>query len=132
MAYITGKYQLDSQENFGEFLEHMGASPEKKKLVGNPNSQIEIILDDDKYTQVTNAGSKTFTLGEEYEQGPGEVGGKAKMMMKMPGDNVIVTTSLEKTGNAAGLIVTRTFTEMGCNVKFEKGEIIAKKVFKRI
>ena len=38
------------------------------------------------------------------------------MMMKMPGDNVIVTTSLEKTGNAAGLIVTRTFTEMGCNV----------------
>ena len=38
------------------------------------------------------------------------------MMMKRTGDNVIVTTSLEKTGNASGLIVTRTFTEMGCNV----------------
>ena len=38
------------------------------------------------------------------------------MMMKITGDNVIVTTSLEKTGNASGLIVTRTFTEMGCNV----------------
>ena len=38
------------------------------------------------------------------------------MMMKMTEDNVIVTTSLEKTGNASGLIVTRTFTEMGCNV----------------
>ena len=24
MSYVTGKYQLDSQENFGEFLEHMG------------------------------------------------------------------------------------------------------------
>ena len=36
--------------------------------------------------------------------------------MKMTEDNVIVTTSLEKTGNASGLIVTRTFTEMGCNV----------------
>ena len=48
-------------------------------MVGNPNSQIEIILDGDKYTQVTNAGSKTFTIGEEYEQGPGEVGGKAKV-----------------------------------------------------
>ena len=24
MAHISGKYKLDSQENFGEFLEHMG------------------------------------------------------------------------------------------------------------
>ena len=61
------------------FISIKGASPEKKKLVGNPNSQIEIILDGNKYTQVTNAGSKTFTIGEEYEQGPGEVGGKAKV-----------------------------------------------------
>ena len=66
-------------QNHHTFIFVKGASPDKKKLVGNPNSQIEIILDGDKYTQVTNAGRKTFTIGEEYEQGPGEVGGKAKV-----------------------------------------------------
>ena len=38
------------------------------------------------------------------------------MIMNMDGDNTIVTTSLEQTGNAAGLKVTRTFTEGGCDV----------------
>ena len=86
--------------------------------------------------------------------------------MKMDGDNTIVTTSLEESGNAAGLKVTRTFTEDGCdvvsinrfsfdNIKiknflsfsncslilinlcflfkgFEKGEVFAKKIFKRV
>lgn len=59
-----------------------GASPEKRKLVGNPNAQIEIIFDGKSYTQVTKAGSKTFAIGEEYEQAPGEVGGKAKVLLE--------------------------------------------------
>ena len=59
-----------------------GASPEKRKLVGNPNAQIEIIFDGKNYTQVTKAGSKTFAIGEEYEQAPGEVGGKAKVLLE--------------------------------------------------
>ena len=71
-------------------------------MVGNPNSQIEIILDGDKYTQVTNAGSKTFTIGEEYEQGPGEVGGKAKVYfnVKISRHMVLISYFMKKKDHA--------------------------------
>lgn len=69
---FVGKYQLESSENFDEFLKELGVNFILRNLAKTSKPTIEITLDGDTYTIKTITTLKTsvitFKIGEEFEE----------------------------------------------------------------
>ncbi|XP_012328400.1 fatty acid-binding protein, liver [Aotus nancymaae] len=125
---FTGKYQLQSQENFEPFMKAIGL-PDEIIQKGKDIKGVSEIVQNGKHFKLTiTAGSKVinneFTLGEECELETMS-GEKVKAVVQMEGDNKLVTTfkNIKSVTELNGDIITSTMT---------LGDIVFKRISKRI
>ncbi|KAK2539104.1 Fabp1 [Columba guinea] len=125
---FTGKYQLQSQENFEPFMKALGL-PDEQIQKGKDLKSITEIVQDGKHFKVTvTTGSKVihneFTIGQEYDMEL-MTGEKAKAIVQMEGDNKLIGTAkgVQSVTELNGDTITNTMTI---------GDITCKRISKRI
>ncbi|XP_076990993.1 fatty acid-binding protein, liver [Tamandua tetradactyla] len=125
---FSGRYQLQSQENFEPFMKAIGM-PDDLIQKGKDIKGVSEIVQDGKHFKFTiSTGSKviqnTFTLGEECELET-MTGEKVKTVVQLEGDNKLVTTfkGIKSVSEFNGDTVTSTMT---------LGDIVFKRISKRI
>ncbi|ELK11287.1 fatty acid-binding protein, liver [Pteropus alecto] len=125
---FSGKYQLQSQENFEAFMKAMGL-PDDLIQKGKDIKGVTEIVQNGKHFKLTiTTGSKViqneFTLGEECEL-EAMNGEKIKTVVKMEDENKLVTTikGIKSITELNGDIITNTMT---------LGDIVFKRISKRI
>ncbi|KFR10828.1 fatty acid-binding protein, liver [Opisthocomus hoazin] len=125
---FTGKYELQSQENFEPFMKALGLPDEKIQKGKDLKSITEIVQDGNKFKITVTTGSKVlhneFTIGEECEM---EMlsGEKVKGLVQMEGNNRLIGTvkGLKSVSELNGDTITHTMT---------MGDLTYKRVSKRI
>ncbi|KAG3267965.1 fatty acid-binding protein, liver [Ictidomys tridecemlineatus] len=125
---FSGKYQLQSQENFEPFMKAIGL-PDDLIQKGKDLKGVSEVVQNGKHFKLTiTTGSKViqneFTLGEECELET-MTGEKVKTVVNMEGDNKLVTTikNIKSVTELNGDIITSTMTV---------GDIVFKRISKRI
>ncbi|XP_061215745.1 fatty acid-binding protein, liver [Neopsephotus bourkii] len=125
---FTGKYELQSQENFEPFMKAMGLPDEQIQKGKDIKSVSEIVQDGKMFKITVTTGSKVlhqeFTIGEECEL---EMlsGEKVKAVVEMEGNNRLIA-------NLKGI---KSVTELNgdtITVTMNMGDITYKRVSKRI
>ncbi|XP_008978612.1 fatty acid-binding protein, liver [Callithrix jacchus] len=125
---FTGKYQLQSQENFEPFMKAIGLPDELIQKGKDIKGVTEIVQNGKHFKLTITAGSKVinneFTLGEECELET-MTGEKVKAVVQMEGGNKLVTTfkNIKSVTELNGDIITSTLT---------LGDIVFKRISKRI
>ncbi|NWT81898.1 FABPL protein, partial [Lanius ludovicianus] len=125
---FTGKYELQSQENFEPFMKALGLPEDQIQKGKDIKSISEIVQDGKKFKITVTTGSKVlkneFTIGEESEI---ELlnGEKAKAVVQMEGNNKLVTQvkGMKSVTELNGDTITHTMT---------LGDLTFKRVSKRI
>ncbi|XP_032917085.1 fatty acid-binding protein, liver-like [Catharus ustulatus] len=125
---FSGKYQLQSQENFEPFMRALGLPEEEIQKGKDLKSVSEIVQDGKKFKFTITTGSKVvkneFTIGEESEIQLLN-GEKAKVVVQMEGNNKLVTEvkGMKSVTELNGDTITHTMT---------MGDLTMKRVSKRI
>ncbi|NWV51535.1 FABPL protein, partial [Daphoenositta chrysoptera] len=125
---FTGKYELQSQENFEPFMKALGLPEDQIQKGKDIKSISEIVQDGKKFKVTVTAGTKVmkneFTIGEESEL---EMlnGEKVKAVVQMEGNNKLVTQvkGMKSVTELNGDTITHTMT---------LGDLTFKRVSKRI
>ncbi|XP_051830370.1 fatty acid-binding protein, liver [Antechinus flavipes] len=125
---FSGKYQLQSQENFEAFMKAAGV-PDDIIQKGKDVKGVSEIVQTGKHFKLTiSTGTRLlvneFTLGEECQLET-LTGEKVKAVVQMEGDNKLVTTlkGIKSVTELNGDIITNTMT---------LGDIVFKRTSKRI
>ncbi|KAK2092805.1 Fatty acid-binding protein, liver-type [Saguinus oedipus] len=125
---FTGKYQLQSQENFEPFMKAIGLPDELIQKGKDIKGVTEIVQNGKQFKLTITTGSKVinnqFTLGEECELET-MTGEKVKAVVQLEGGNKLVTTfkNIKSVTELNGDIITSTLT---------LGDIVFKRISKRI
>ncbi|NXR71563.1 FABPL protein, partial [Pycnonotus jocosus] len=124
---FTGKYELQSQENFEPFMRALGLPEEQIQKGKDLKSISEIVQDGKKFTITVTAGSKViknhFTVGEESEI---ELmnGQKVKVTVQLEGNKLVAEAKgMKSVTELNGDTITHTMT---------LGDQTLKRVSKRI
>ncbi|KAM9063195.1 fatty acid-binding protein, liver [Sarcophilus harrisii] len=125
---FSGKYQLQSQENFEAFMKAAGV-PDDIIQKGKDVKGVSEIVQTGKHFKLTiSTGTRLlvneFTLGEECQLET-LTGEKVKTVVQMEGDNKLVTTlkGIKSVTELNGDTITNTMT---------LGDIVFKRISKRI
>ncbi|NXF49511.1 FABPL protein, partial [Oceanites oceanicus] len=125
---FTGKYELQSHENFETFMKALGLPDEQIQKGKDIKSISEIVQDGKKFKITVTTGSKVlhneFTIGEECEMEM-LTGEKVKAIVHLEGDNRLVANvkGLKSVTELNGDTITNTMT---------MGDLTYKRISKRI
>ncbi|NXY13661.1 FABPL protein, partial [Atrichornis clamosus] len=125
---FTGKYELQSQENFEPFMKALGLPDDQIQKGKDLKSISEIVQDGKKFKVTVTTGTKVlkneFTIGEESEL---EMlnGEKVKAVVQMEGNNKLTTQvkGMKSVTELNGDTITHMMT---------MGDLTFKRVSKRI
>ncbi|XP_055023278.1 fatty acid binding protein 1-B.1 [Misgurnus anguillicaudatus] len=125
---FTGKYQLESQEGFVEFMKAIGLPDEHIEAGKDLKSVSEIEQNGDEFKVTVTTGPKvlsnTFTIGKETEL-ESLIGGKIKTVVKKDGNKLTVT--LDKVTSVTELVDANTIVNT-----LTMGNIVYKRTSKRV
>ncbi|XP_036607948.1 fatty acid-binding protein, liver-like [Trichosurus vulpecula] len=125
---FSGKYQLQSQENYEAFMKAAGVPDDIIQKGKDIKGVAEIVQNGKHFKLTVTAGTKVvvteFTLGEESQMETPS-GEKVKAVVQMEGDNKLVTTlkGVKSVTELNGDTLTHTMT---------LGDIVYKRISKRI
>ncbi|NXG16533.1 FABPL protein, partial [Grallaria varia] len=125
---FTGKYELQSQENFEPFMKALGLPDDQIQKGKDLKSTTEIVQDGKKFKVTVTTGSKVlkneFIIGEECEIEM-LTGEKAKALVQMEGNNKLIANvkGLKSVTELNGDTITHTMT---------LGDLTCKRISKRI
>ncbi|NWI70669.1 FABPL protein, partial [Todus mexicanus] len=125
---FTGKYQLQSQENFEPFMKALGLPDEQIQKGKDLKSISEIVQDGKKFKVTVTTGTKVmkneFTIGEECEIEL-MTGEKVKGVVQMEGNNKLIANlkGVKSVTELNGDTITHTMTI---------GDLTCKRISKRI
>ncbi|NWU06160.1 FABPL protein, partial [Cephalopterus ornatus] len=125
---FTGKYELQSQENFEPFMKALGLPDDQIQKGKDIKSTTEIVQNGKKFKVTVTTGSKVltneFTIGEECEMEM-MTGEKAKALVQMEGNNKLIATvkGMKSITELNGDTITHTMMI---------GDITCKRISKRI
>ncbi|GAB0187984.1 fatty acid-binding protein, liver [Grus americana] len=124
---FTGKYELQSQENFEPFMKALGLPDDQIQKGKDIKSISEIVQDGKKFKVTVTTGSKVlhneFTVGEECEM---ELltGEKVKAVVQLEGNKLVANLKgLTSVTELNGDTITNTLT---------MGDLTYKRISKRI
>ncbi|NXV33602.1 FABPL protein, partial [Rissa tridactyla] len=124
---FTGKYELQSQENFEPFMKALGLPDDQIQKGKDIKSISEIVQDGKKFKITVTTGSKVmhneFTIGEEcdIEMLTGE---KVKAVVQLEGNKLVANLKgLKSVTELNGDTITNTMT---------MGDLTYKRISKRI
>ncbi|KAB1256824.1 Fatty acid-binding protein; liver [Camelus dromedarius] len=125
---FSGKYELQSQENFEAFMKAVGL-PDDLVQKGKDTKEVTEVVQNGKHFKFTvTAGTRViqneFTLGEESEMET-MTGEKVKAVVQLEGENKLVTTfkGIKSVTELNGDTITSTMT---------LGDIVLKRISKRV
>ncbi|NXG12623.1 FABPL protein, partial [Sakesphorus luctuosus] len=125
---FTGKYELQSQENFEPFMKALGLPDDQIQKGKDMKSTTEIVQDGKKFTVTVTTGSKVlkneFVVGQECEIEM-LTGEKAKGLVQMEGNNKLIA-------NVKGL---KSITELNGDTithTMMMGDLTCKRISKRV
>ncbi|XP_050194707.1 fatty acid-binding protein, liver [Myiozetetes cayanensis] len=125
---FTGKYELQSQENFEPFMKALGLPDDQIQKGKDIKSTTEIVQNGKKFKVTVTTGSKVltneFTIGEECEIEM-LTGEKAKALVQMEGNNKLIT-------NVKGM---KSITELNGDTithTMMMGDLTYKRISKRV
>ncbi|NWS22225.1 FABPL protein, partial [Pachyramphus minor] len=125
---FTGKYELQSQENFEPFMKALGLPDDQIQKGKDIKSTTEIVQNGKKFKVTVTTGSKVltneFTIGEECELEM-LTGEKAKALVQMEGNNKLIATvkGLKSITELNGDTITHTMM---------LGDLTCKRISKRV
>ncbi|KAM8787289.1 fatty acid-binding protein, liver [Rhynchonycteris naso] len=125
---FSGKYQLQSQENFEPFMKAIGLPDDLIQKGKDIKGVSEIMQNGNHFKLTITTGSKViqneFTLGEESELEL-MTGEKVKAVVQKEGENKLVTSfkGIKSVSEFNGDILTNTMT---------LGDIVFKRISKKI
>ncbi|KAM6985134.1 fatty acid-binding protein, liver-like [Aplochiton taeniatus] len=125
---LSGKFQLQSQENFEPFMKAIGLPDELIQKGKDIKSISEIVQNGDHFTVTVTTGSKvmvnSFTVGQESELET-LTGEKIKSVVNLVGGNKLVVSlkGIESVTEFSGDTITNTMT---------LGNIVYKRISKRM
>ncbi|XP_027547059.1 fatty acid-binding protein, liver [Neopelma chrysocephalum] len=125
---FTGKYELQSQENFEPFMKALGLPDDQIQKGKDLKSTTEIVQNGKKFKVTVTTGSKVltneFTVGEESEIEM-LTGEKAKATVQMEGNNKLITNvkGMKSVTELNGDTITHTMT---------LGDLTFKRISKRV
>ncbi|XP_054247539.1 fatty acid-binding protein, liver-like [Indicator indicator] len=125
---FTGKYELQSQENFEPFMKALGIPDEMIRKIKDNKYTAEIVQDGKKFKVTATIGSKVmrneFTIGEEFDYEL-MTGQKIKALFQMEGNNKLVGTmkGMKYINELNGDVMTSVAT---------MGDLTYKRIMKRI
>ncbi|XP_036605001.1 fatty acid-binding protein, liver-like isoform X3 [Trichosurus vulpecula] len=125
---FSGKYQLQSQENYEAFMKAAGVPDDIIQKGKDIKGVLEIVQNGKHFKFTTTADTKVqvieFTLGEEFQMDT-PTGEKVKAVAHMEGDNKLVTNfkGMKSVTELNGNTITNTMT---------LGDIVFKRISKRI
>ncbi|XP_044516369.1 fatty acid-binding protein, liver [Gracilinanus agilis] len=125
---FSGKYQLQSQENFEAFMKAAGVPDDIIQKGKDVKSVSEIVQNGKHFKLTISSGTRVlvneFNLGEECELET-LTGEKVKTVVQMEGNNKLVTTlkGIKSVTELNGDTITNTMT---------LGDIVFKRISKRL
>ncbi|NWR85746.1 FABPL protein, partial [Furnarius figulus] len=125
---FTGKYELQSQENFEPFMKALGLPDDQIQKGKDIKSTTEIVQDGKKFKVTVTTGSRVlkneFTIGEECEIEM-LTGEKAKAIVQMEGNNKLIANvkGLKSVTELSGDTITHTMM---------MGDLTCKRISKRV
>ncbi|NWU85734.1 FABPL protein, partial [Onychorhynchus coronatus] len=125
---FTGKYELQSQENFEPFMKALGLPDDQIQKGKDIKSTTEIVQNGKKFKVTVTTGSKVltneFTIGEECEIEM-LTGEKAKAVVQMEGNNKLIANmkGLKSITELNGDTITHTMM---------MGDLTCKRISKRV
>ncbi|NXG53713.1 FABPL protein, partial [Psilopogon haemacephalus] len=124
---FTGKYELQSQENFEPFMKALGLPDDQIQKGKDIKSVSEIVQDGKKFKITVTTGSKVltneFTVGEECEMEM-LTGEKVKAVVQLEGNKLVANLKgLKSVTELNGDTITNTMT---------LGDLTYKRISKRI
>ncbi|XP_054247556.1 fatty acid-binding protein, liver-like [Indicator indicator] len=125
---FTGKYELQSQENFEPFMKALGIPDEMIRKIKDNKYTAEIVQDGKKFKVTATIGSKVmrneFAIGEEFDYEL-MTGQKIKALFQMEGNNKLVGTmkGMKYINELNGDVMTSVAT---------MGDLTYKRIMKRI
>ncbi|XP_004642838.1 fatty acid-binding protein, liver [Octodon degus] len=125
---FSGKYQVQSQENFEPFMKAIGLPEDLIQKGKDLKGVSEIVQNGNHFKLTITTGSKVmtneFTLGEECEIET-MTGEKVKAVVNLEGNNKLVTTfkNIKSVTELNGDTLTSTLT---------LGDIVFKRISKRV
>ncbi|XP_069786147.1 v-maf avian musculoaponeurotic fibrosarcoma oncogene homolog Ga isoform X2 [Narcine bancroftii] len=127
MAF-TGKYELESQENFEQLLKALGFSDDIIRKYKGMSSTVELVQNGESFRCIYHFGSRVitnnFTLGEESEF-VSFTGHKVKALAQLEGERKLVVA-------VQGLTVVMELSGDRMIETITNGEVTLKKISKRI
>jgi len=133
---IVGKYQMESSENFDEYMKGIGVGLVMRKMANAASPAVEITEADGTYSLKTSTTFKTteisFKLGAEFEETTAD-GRTVKSTMTL--DEKTNTLTHNQVGNKEkkekDSCIIRKFTDSGFDMECKVDDIVAKRVYKR-
>ncbi|XP_038075894.1 sodium/calcium exchanger regulatory protein 1-like [Patiria miniata] len=138
---LSGKWQLDRNENFDEFLKAAGFAWITRKLINSVTTVLEIGQDGDRFTISTNTpvGVRvtSFTLGRAYpETNPMFGDGEHRVLAEWEGAKLVQRVVPDTASIGDVDEVPRTFEREIVNgelvVTIRRGDVATKRYFKKL
>jgi len=133
MAPIAGKYNLETSENFEEFMKQLGVGIMLRKLGASAKPSLEISEENGVWTIKTISTMKTtevkFKLGEEITENTVD-GRQCKTVFTLDGNIMTQIQKPAKDGKEVKYV--REFTDTHANTTCEVEGVICKRNYKRV
>lgn len=131
MSIITGRFEMVSSENYGEFLKAAGVGMIQRNLAEKAKPTVEISTSNGRWTIKTLTALKNseinFALGEEFDEETAD-GRIARSTITMEGDWI---THYQRLGDEELVTVSKCFNTEMVQTYTTKG-VTATRVFKRL
>ncbi|XP_021951677.1 fatty acid-binding protein, heart [Folsomia candida] len=127
---ITGRYELDTSDNFDSYLKAAGLNIAKRAAAAAARPTVEISEADGVYTIKTLSVFKnttiTFKLGEEFDEETAD-GRTAKTTITLEGNKLTQTQKIDPDESTT----VREFTDAGMTATFTCKDAVATRTYKR-
>lgn len=128
---LTGKFEMISSDNFGEYLKAVGVGMIQRNLAEKAKPTVEISESNGRYTLKTMTALKNteinFALGEEFDETTAD-GRQSKSTMTRDGNKLI---HVQRIGGDESTTI-REFSDKEMKAIFSAKGVTATRVYKRL
>ncbi|KAK4881866.1 hypothetical protein RN001_005185 [Aquatica leii] len=128
MVQFEGKYVLEKNENYKEYLIEYGLSESVAAMAEAYGKEITVSVDGKKYVFDDGANPSVFTLNEEYDEPIPVKQIVLKSMAKLDGNKIIITSKSPEKDEGTRI---HEFTDSQYILTMTRNNITAKRYYKR-
>jgi len=129
---FTGRFELTTSDNFGNFLKAMGVGYFLRFIANSQTPLLDITKDGDMYTMKTTTTFRNseirFKLGEEFDES--RLDGKVVKSTMVADGNKLIHTQVS--GDSPVVVIAREFTPTAISAIGTCDGVVTHRVYKRL